>query len=177
MSSTRAGVGRHGRRAAALVAVASVTALCVGGALAATDHASARRNNFVATLNGSMEVPPTPGSPAHGAALFTLTDNGQALKYKITVSNIKGAVEEHIHLGKPGVDGGEPVVAFFGMPAPGVGGEVDTQGYITADNLVGTLAGHPLADLIKQLKNRNAYINVHTVAFPGGEIRGDIAPA
>ncbi|MGH7455091.1 MAG: CHRD domain-containing protein, partial [bacterium] len=81
-----------------------------------------------------------------------------------------------------------PVVAFlFGSVAPG-GGRTDgvlAQGTITAANLVGPLAGHPLSDLISAMRAGNTYVNVHTNDgvglpdtgpgdFPGGEVRGQI---
>ncbi len=58
------------------------------------------------------------------------------------------------------------------------------QGVITAANLMGPLAGRPLAELIAELQSGNAYVNVHTNDgvdptntgpgdFPGGEIRGN----
>jgi len=79
-------------------------------------------------------------------------------------------------------------VAFlYGPAAPG-GGRSDgvlAEGTITAANLVGPLAGHPLSDLIAAMEAGNAYVNVHTndgVAppntgpgdIPGGEVRGQI---
>jgi hypothetical protein len=59
------------------------------------------------------------------------------------------------------------------------------EGTITAANLIGPLAGHPLSDLIADMESGGAYVNIHTndgVAptntgpgdFPGGEIRGQI---
>jgi hypothetical protein len=45
---------------------------------------------------------------------------------------------------------------------------------ITNANLVGALAGQTLADLIAHFNNGNAYVNVHTTLYPGGEIRGQI---
>jgi len=36
------------------------------------------------------------------------------------------------------------------------------------------LAGMELYDLIQHFYNDNAYVNVHTLQFPGGEIRGQI---
>jgi hypothetical protein len=58
-------------------------------------------------------------------------------------------------------------------------------GTITAANLVGPLAGHPLSDLIAAMSTGNAYVNVHTNDgvgapnsgpgdFPGGEIRSQV---
>ena len=47
-------------------------------------------------------------------------------------------------------------------------------GVITADDLVGPLDGADLSDLIEEMRSGNTYVNVHTEAFGGGEIRGQI---
>ncbi|MGH2603614.1 MAG: CHRD domain-containing protein [Dehalococcoidia bacterium] len=39
---------------------------------------------------------------------------------------------------------------------------------------MGSLAGQPLSALIAQIQSGNAYVNVHTTQFPGGEIRGQL---
>jgi hypothetical protein len=41
--------------------------------------------------------------------------------------------------------------------------------------LEGPLAGMSLADLVVQIDAVNTYVNVHTDAHPGGEIRGQTA--
>jgi hypothetical protein len=95
-------------------------------------------------------------------------------------------VASHIHLGPPGVNG--PIVLFLFGTAPSGGGSqngVLGSGTKTAANLVGPLTGHPLSDLVTNMREGGAYVNVHTndgVAptntgcgdFPGGEIRGQI---
>jgi hypothetical protein len=52
-----------------------------------------------------------------------------------------------------------------------------SQGTITASNLTGPLAGHPLSDLIDIMDNGTAYVNAHTKNFPLGEIRGQVGSA
>jgi hypothetical protein len=154
--------------------------------LATVGTAAADNNrNFVAHLSGDEEVPPV-ATLAQGQAIFHLSDDGNELEYRLIVANIENVVASHIHVEATGVNG--PVVAFlFGSVPPG-GGRSDgviATGTITAANLVGPLAGHPLSDLIAAMESGNAYANVHTndgVAptntgpgdFPGGEIRGQI---
>ena len=143
---------------------------------------------FVAHLSGDEEVP-LRETLAQGQAIFHLSADGTQIKYLLIVANIENVVASHIHVGAVGVNG--PVVEFlFGPAAPG-GGQVEgvlAQGTITADDLVGPLAGQPLSALIAAMRAGNTYVNVHTndgVAppdtgpgdFPGGEIRGQIDPA
>jgi hypothetical protein len=154
--------------------------------LATVGTAAADNNrNFVAHLSGDEEVPPV-ATLAQGQAIFHLSDDGNELEYRLIVANIENVVASHIHVEATGVNG--PVVAFlFGSVPPG-GGRSDgviATGTITAANLVGPLAGHPLSDLISAMRAGNTYANVHTndgVAptntgpgdSPGGEIRGQI---
>jgi len=154
--------------------------------LAAVGTAAADNNrNFVAHLSGDEEVPSV-ATLAQGQAIFHLSKDGNELEYRLIVANIENVVASHIHVGATDVNG--PVVAFlFGSVPPG-GGRSDgviATGTITAANLVGPLAGHPLSDLIAAMRAGNTYVNVHTddgVAptntgpgdFPGGEVRGQI---
>jgi len=164
-----------------------VVVVCFGlGALIiAPSGAGAANNNrnFAVHLSGDEEVPPR-DTLAQGQAIFHLSDDGTTLEYKLIVANIDNVFMAHIHLGPVGVNA--PIVVFlYGPVAPG-GGRVDgviSQGTITAANLIGPLAGHPLADLITAMNTGNAYVNAHTNDgvdgintgpgdFPGGEVRG-----
>jgi hypothetical protein len=147
--------------------------------------AAAASANYRTHLSGSEENPPR-DTRAQGQALFKLSDDGTELHYKIIVANIDNVVASHIHLGAVGVNG--PIVAFLYGTAPAGGGRTDgvlAEGTITAANLVGPLAGHPLSDLVEAIAAGNTYVNVHTNDgvgvtntgpgdFPGGEIRGQI---
>jgi len=147
--------------------------------------ALADNRNFAVHLSGDEEVP-VRATLAQGQAIFHLSKDGTALHYKLIVANIENVVAAHIHVGAAGVNG--PVVAFLAGNFPAGGGRTDgvlAEGTITAANLVGPLAGHPLSDLIAAMEAGNTYVNVHTndgVAptntgpgdFPGGEVRGQI---
>jgi hypothetical protein len=45
---------------------------------------------------------------------------------------------------------------------------------ITANELMGSLMGKTVKDLVKEIKTGNTYLNVHTDKYPDGEIRGQI---
>jgi hypothetical protein len=159
--------------------------------LAATGLAIAGLNGNTSThLSGTFEVP-VRDTNAQGQAIFHLSDDGTALEYKLIASNIDNAFMAHIHMAPAGVNG--PIVVWLypsTAPVPGPLGSgrhdgVLAEGTITAANLVGPLAGHPLSDLVAAVESGNAYVNVHTNDgvdgtntgpgdFPGGEIRGNL---
>lgn len=133
--------------------------------------------SFTAHLSGDMEVPSN-DSKATGQVVFQLSKDGMELSYKLIVANIENVRMSHIHLGAVGTNGG--IVVWLYPPAPpmmtipGTTNGILEQGVITSDNLTGALAGKTMADLINELKAGNAYVNVHTDQYPGGEIRGQV---
>ena len=143
--------------------------------------------NFVAHLTGASEVP-AHATRAVGEVKFQLSPDGTQLDYRLISSNIHNVVQSHIHLARAGVNG--LITVFLFGPAAAGGGRSDgvlAHGTITAANLIGPLAGHPLSDLIAAMQAETTYVNVHTndgVAptntgpgdFPGGEIRGQLRP-
>ncbi|MEX0822522.1 MAG: CHRD domain-containing protein [Rhodothermales bacterium] len=97
-----------------------------------------------------------------GTATLTLTEQG--VIYRVTVTGLSGDVTNaHFHEGAAGVNGG--VVhgifdAFDGNTATGVWTPSDDQ---------------PLTDdMVTALVRGELYLNIHTAANPGGEIRGQV---
>lgn len=111
---------------------------------------------------------------ATGNAVIRVSDNGTKLRFLLIVRNITRVTQAHIHLGRKGQNG--PIVAFlFGPSKFGISvrrGVV--RGVLTHRDLVGPLAGRTIRDLIREIKNGNTYVNVHTIQNPDGEIRGQI---
>ena len=135
--------------------------------------ASADQKNFRAHLAGGSEVPPV-ATKATGQALFNLNSDGTELSYRLIVANIDDVRAAHIHNAAAGING--PVVAFlYGGPTiEGQFSGVLAEGTITESDLVGPLEDMPLSDLIALISAGNAYVNVHTDSYPGGEIRGQV---
>jgi hypothetical protein len=158
-----------------LIVVLAVFALFVVGAVPALSANSAK--NFRTHLTGAEEVPAV-DTRAQGQAIFKLSADGTELHYKLIVANIHDVTQAHIHVGAAGVNG--PVVAFLypdGPPPqliPGRFQGVLATGTITASNLVGPLSGASMEDLLEEIESGNAYVNVHTLANPAGEVRGQI---
>jgi len=134
--------------------------------------------NFRAHLSGDQEVPPNE-SIAQGQAIFQLSKDGTELSYKLIVANLENLHMAHIHRAPAGSNGGVVVWLYPSAPPmmmiPGTTNGILAEGVITAANLSGTLAGQPLSALINEMTAGNTYVNVHTMAFGGGEIRGQIS--
>lgn len=128
---------------------------------------------FLAKLRGENEVPPVE-TDARGQAVFKLSRDQLRLKFRLDLFDIENVVVAHLHLGAKGTNG--PVVAFlFGPITNPVSIECATfTGTITQEELVGPLAGQSLDDLVREIISGNIYINVHTVQYPNGEIRGQL---
>jgi len=96
------------------------------------------------------------------------------LKFRLRLLNIRRVTEAHIHLGQPGTNG--PVVAY--LYGPNSRGAVFYNGSVTGtlqdSDLVGPLAGTSIVRLVREINRGNAYVNVLTRTYPGGEIRGQI---
>lgn len=110
-------------------------------------------------LSGSQETPPN-GSAATGSGNMTIDTTNGNFTASVTTAGIIGTAA-HIHAGAPGVAG--PIVFPMVQTTPG-GNTWITSGQLTSAE-VGTLnAG-------------GYYMNVHSAAFPNGEIRGQIVPS
>jgi hypothetical protein len=127
---------------------------------------------FSAQLSGAQETPAV-DSAATGSAVFFVGEDGNSLSYQLSVNNLTDAMAAHIHLGQPGEAGDIVAPLFMGGPVT-LNGTLAT-GTITDRDLVGPLEGSTVKDLIREILNGNAYVNVHTMAHASGEIRGQIA--
>lgn len=108
------------------------------------------------TLSGANEVPAN-ASMATGTATFTLDPFTLELRGGAVVTGIVGT-GSHIHLGAAGVAGAVIVPLVLG-----------TDGAWTVPP--GTFLS---AAQMTALHTGGLYVNVHSVAYPGGEIRGQI---
>jgi hypothetical protein len=135
--------------------------------------------NFRTHLTGDSERPVPVVTNAQGQAIFQYSEDEDSLSYKLNVANIKDVTQAHLHLINNEETGTGPIVVWLypdGPPAqliPGRSQGTLAEGTITADDLIGLLAGQSIADLVEAIKAGRIYVNVHTTANPAGEIRGD----
>ncbi|MCU1439644.1 MAG: domain containing protein [Rhodoglobus sp.] len=133
------------------VAACAALALALAGGTAATAAPAI-------PLNNGQE---TTGANTGASGFFSYTIDGSELCYTLTARNLSGdAVAAHIHVGERKVAG--PVV----IPL-----EVGTGTTWTVETC--TTADAALLQAISESPG-DYYVNVHTAAFPGGEIRGHL---
>jgi Cu/Zn superoxide dismutase len=113
-----------------------------------------------ASMDGAQETPPN-ASPGTGTATFTRTAPNQ-LSYTYDYQNLVAGVNGcHIHEAPPGTPGG--IVIPLTINAGTTSGSVSDTA--TADPaLLDRICANPAG----------FYINLHTDAFTGGEIRGQL---
>lgn len=132
---------------------------------------AAQPSNFRAHLVGAEENPPV-DTTATGQAVFQFDASGSSLHYILIVANIEEVFASHIHCGPVGQNG--PVgVTLFGGSTVTVNG-ILAQGTITTPNPGNACGWTDLADVAAALESGDTYVNVHTTANTGGEIRGQI---
>ena len=113
--------------------------------------------NVHVRLTGSHEVPPVK-TMARGSGVIEVATDG-TVSGKVSTRGIKGTMA-HIHEGAPGKEG-KPIIAL----APGPNGTWVVP------------AGSKLTpDQYKEFQAGDLYVNVHSDAHPGGEIRGQLKP-
>jgi hypothetical protein len=135
------------------------TRVLIAGALLSTlltAGASAETVSYKADLKGSEEVPAT-DSKGTGTAAVTYDTASKLLSWKVTYSGLSGpATAAHIHgPAEPGKNAG--VAIGFAKPESPIEGSATLTDAQAADLAAGKL-----------------YINVHTAANKGGEIRGQV---
>jgi hypothetical protein len=133
--------------------------LLVGAmALAGCSSTSSNVVNMGATMNAASEVPPNT-SAGKGDATVKLDKATKTLTWTVTYSGLTGdATAAHFHgPAAPGANAGVVIAIGMGtVPNPAAGAKV-----LTDDQIADLLAG-------------KWYVNVHTKANPGGEIRGQV---
>jgi hypothetical protein len=107
-------------------------------------------------LSGAEEVPPV-SVPGSGSGSFTVADDG-AVSGSVTTTGVQGTAA-HIHQGAKGQNG--PVIVPL------------TKNGDTYSAPAGAKLTEPQ---LQAFKSGNTYVNVHTAANKGGEIRAQLQP-
>jgi hypothetical protein len=138
-------------RQSAVAVLSIVAVLCAGCANMTSVH------NVQATLGGSQEVPPVTTAAMANASIVVGTD--KSVSGSITTSGVVG-VAAHIHEGAAGKNG--PVIVPMTK---------------TSENVWSIAAGAKFTDAqYDAFMAGNTYVNVHSAANKGGEIRAQLKP-
>lgn len=138
-------------------ATASMSAICVGNSVSLS--ANCTSYSVIANLTGGQQVPAITTNGT-GTSIGTYNSITNQLTLATSFANLgTSATMAHIHSGATGVNGGV-LVMFSGVPSA-------TSGNFGYTGNVSSFASDLLAG--------NTYINIHTTANSGGEIRGQLS--
>jgi hypothetical protein len=107
---------------------------------------------FLAGIDGTEEVPPTPVMNTGYASLF-LNEAQTQVSYFIEYETFGNETAAHFHMAAPGSNG--PVVFPLPLGSPKIG-----VWNVTPADVAALFAG-------------NIYVNIHNQDYPGGAIRGN----
>jgi hypothetical protein len=141
-----------------LVAAAIVVAVAIGGAVPASADGGVTPLGTV--LKGENEVP-TPGdADGIGVAGLLVSPSHERICYVLAVKRLDAVIAAHIHEGVAGTAPPMNIVVELNAPTRGLSIACE----VVAEALATDIAENP----------ENYYVNVHTVAFPAGAIRGQL---
>ena len=130
---------------------------------------------FTTEMDAENQVPPISGFSGFGSCA-TYPINSSTWGYNITLVDIPDLTLAHFHYGNTSTLDGPIVVPLLSLSIPiTINGEAVITSTYTAANLTNTLAGKTFADLETAIEDGMIYCNVHTVEYPSGIIRGELA--
>ena len=137
--------------------VSGVSAVALLAAGCAAQMSSPAPSGSNVMLSGNQEVPPVSTSASGSGTIAVLMD--RSVSGSVTTAGVAGTAA-HIHLAAPGQNG--PVIVPLNK---------------TGDNVWSVPPSIRFNDAqYEAYKLGNLYVNVHSAANPGGEIRGKIEP-
>lgn len=154
---------------------ACLSLFVLAGPAAAGDKSGEK---FRADLSGDAEVPAPVVTDTSGDFRLAYDDFDGTATYRMRLKEASRVFMAHIHCAPAGQNG--PIVVWLagnpgGNRAWDVDGKwIDNAVFTDADVIPGTGCGNDLAELVDAFRNGDAYVNVHTRANPGGEVRGQI---
>jgi F0F1-type ATP synthase membrane subunit c/vacuolar-type H+-ATPase subunit K len=146
-------------------------------ALGAPGCGSDKGGTWKATMSGALETPPNTSTATGTALLETNESANGVVRFTVSLTGIQGVTAGHIHGGGPGSAG--PVIVTLLLENPPLDVPANATQTIDgmfneADILPNTVGITTLKQLKDEMDAGNCYVNIHTVANPGGEIRGQI---
>ena len=156
-------------------------------AVAVALPAAAHETQYIAVLNGLGEIPVN-ASPGAGLATITVDFDLVTMRVQASFSDLIGTTTaSHIHCctltpGSANVGVATGLPTFAGFPLGVTSGTYDhtfdmalassyNPAFVTAQG-----SDNAFSALVAGMDTGNAYFNIHTTSFGGGEIRGLLHP-
>jgi hypothetical protein len=140
---------------------------------------------FRESLNSYAETPLAVSTAGTASLRLVINDRAQEITWRLSYADLSAPITQaHVHFGNTQQTGG---ISFFFCTNQG-NGPAGTQtcpeapatvsGTITAANIIGPaaqgIAAGEFAELTKAIRAGFTYANVHTTAFPAGEVRAQL---
>jgi len=127
-----------------------------------------KNKTFIANLIAANEGA---GHTSPGSGVTTFVDLGNEIDWTMNLTNMTAVFASHIHGPAPAGTNAPVIINLFipNVATGTVNGEVAHGSITNANN-----ANISLDSLRVLFNNGNAYVNVHTTANPGGEIRDQV---
>ena len=154
-------------------AVIGAAAILVAAASCGSDSTGPSTKTYIANLSPANEVP---AKTTTGTGVVTFTDLGTEIDWQMTLNGMTNVIASHIHAPAPAGTNASIIINLFIPVQPPPTGTLTglvARGSITNANNTAV----SLDSLRVLFNNGNAYVNVHTSANPGGEIRDQIHPS
>ena len=170
---------------AAAVGVAAATVAAVGTSASADEDASFGQHVVRAQLSGYQEDPNVLSTTGNASFRLFINDEAQEITYRLSYSDLSAPItQSHIHFGGRHQSGGVSVFLCTNLGNGPVGTQLcpaapaTITGTIHAADVIGPagqgIAAGEFAELVKAIRAGVTYANIHTSAFPGGEIRAQL---
>ena len=174
------------------VVVAALALLLVGAqGLVMANRSSDKDEKQLKTELSGMNEPPAVLTGAHGTFEATINADESGFEYTLTYEDLEAAVtQSHIHIGQALVNGGisiwlcetalnpAPVAVAAATPDCAGPNSATVTGTVAPAQVIGPngqgVSPGEFAEVLNAMRHRVAYVNVHSVRSPGGEIRGQL---
>ena len=133
------------------------------------------KDTFKARLTGDQEAPTPVVTDTTGQARIQINKDQTEGEFTLSVNDGVRVTQAHLHCAPAGVAG--PIVVFLaGLHAGGlnIDGKWVSNATFTDASIVNAACGSTVAALTESMRQGNVYVNVHTVAHPAGEVRGQV---
>jgi CHRD domain len=135
------------------------------------DSTAPKNKTYVSNLIAANEGA---GHTSPGSGVATFVDLGNEIDWSLNLTNMTAVIASHIHGPAPAATNAPVIFNLFipNVATATVNGEVMHGSITNANN-----ANISLDSLRVLFNNGMAYVNVHTTANPGGEIRDQVHPS